>query len=129
MRNEITRYLAGKPLRAFKFIGITGSCLAESLRLFGGIFGLSVPGSPPRENVNPHWRGTGYQIPDWLHAHLEALNAEDLASYALATVELECGLASTPRPGPRPAGAGAAGRTGGSSRQGGGEQAFSSWSR
>jgi hypothetical protein len=97
MRNEITRYLAGKPLRAFKFVGIMER-FAESLRLFGGAFGVPVPACPPRENVNPDGRGEGYRIPDWLHAHLEALNAQDLAAYTLATGELERRLACAGSP-------------------------------
>jgi hypothetical protein len=120
MANEMTRYLAGKPVRSFKFVGIMER-YTDSLRVFGSAFGVPVPGSPPRENVNPHWKGESYPVPDWLHAHIEAINGADLVAYDAAVAELERGLARAEPPRPVPlfsrlaARAGAQARLGGSS--------------
>ncbi len=101
MGNEMTRYLAGKPLRDFRFVGIMEK-FPESLQRFSATFGVPAPGQPPRENVNPHWQGADYGIPDWLYAHLEALNAADLAAYRAALAELGRALAPSARPRPAP---------------------------
>ena len=101
MRNEITRYLAGKALREYKFVGIMER-YAESLQVFGSTFQVSVPSCPPRENVNPHWQGEGYRIPDWLQTHLEALNSADVAAYAAADAALGRALARAEKPRPVP---------------------------
>ena len=45
MRDEATRYLAGKPLSAFRFVGIMER-YAESLDVFGALLGVSVPAEP-----------------------------------------------------------------------------------
>jgi len=97
MQNEMTRYLAGKPLHAFKFVGIMER-FPESLRVFASHFGVSAPFVPPRENVNPHRAGEHYEIPDWLHTHIEALNQADLGVYDAAVAELDRAIVRTPRP-------------------------------
>jgi len=101
MRNEMTRYLAGKPLRSFKFVGIMER-FPDSLQLFSSTLNVPVPSCPPRENVNPNCREGHYQIPDWLHAHIEELNRADLVIYDAAVAELERSLLLVERPQPLP---------------------------
>jgi len=88
MRNEMARYLAGKPLSAFKCVGIMER-FEESLRAFGDAFGLPIPARPPRENVNPDRLTPDYLLPDRIYRHILALNRRDLALYELAVARLE----------------------------------------
>jgi hypothetical protein len=91
MRNEMTRYLAGKPDFAFAFIGVTER-FTESLRIFNATFGLSFRGPAPVENVNPHRAGKTYPVTDAVYARLEELNQADLASYRDAVERLDRSL-------------------------------------
>jgi hypothetical protein len=80
MRNEATRYLAGKPLAAFRFVGVMER-FADSLRLFGEAFGVRVPAVPPLENVNPERVTEHYPISRPTYDRILALNARDLMLY------------------------------------------------
>jgi hypothetical protein len=80
VRNMAARYLAGKPLADFHFVGIMER-YAESLRLFGESFGVRVPDEPPLENVNPDRLTDHYPIPRGTYDHILALNLKDLALY------------------------------------------------
>ena len=88
MRNEASRYLAGKPLGAFDFVGITEK-FEQSLRVFGAAFGFSVPASAPHENVNPGRRMECYPISDRVYEKILQLNLIDLQNYELAVARLE----------------------------------------
>jgi Sulfotransferase family len=90
MRNEMTRYLAGKPVEAFRFIGILEE-FEESLKAFGAVFGIQVPAAPPRENVNPDRITENYRVPDRTYQHILALNGRDLMTYNLAMARLGYG--------------------------------------
>ncbi|HWA10678.1 MAG TPA: hypothetical protein VG838_14635 [Opitutaceae bacterium] len=88
MRNEATRYMAGKPAAAFRFIGIMER-FDESLRIFGATFGVAVPNRPPRENLNPDRTADAYRLPRSTYDHILALNLTDLAAYELAAAALD----------------------------------------
>jgi hypothetical protein len=88
MRNEATRYMAGKPAESFEFIGILER-FKDSLRIFGETFGVDVPAEPPRENVNPARTGETYALSPRAYGHLLALNMRDLATYDLANAVLD----------------------------------------
>jgi hypothetical protein len=84
MRNEATRYMAGKAVDEFAFVGIVER-FAESLELFGATFGLPVPAEAPRINVN-HERVTAtYPLSTRTYEHILKLNLRDLIAYDLAT--------------------------------------------
>lgn len=87
MRNEATRYLAGKPLSAFRFVGIMER-FQESLKIFGENFGITVPFEPPHENLNPLRTTTDYPISSRTYERILALNHRDLPMYELGNAEL-----------------------------------------
>jgi hypothetical protein len=97
MRNEATRYLAGRPVEAFKFIGIMEN-FAESLAMFGAAFGVAVPEEPPRENVNPGRVTDRYPMTCRTYEDILALNLRDLMTYEVARAQLW----SERRPAPAP---------------------------
>jgi hypothetical protein len=88
MRNEATRYMAGKSAESFEFIGILER-FRESLRVFGETFNVSVPVEPPRENVNPARTGETYALSTQTYAHILGLNMRDLVAYDLANAVLD----------------------------------------
>src|SRR5882757_7421029 len=77
MRNEATRYLAGKTVEEFEFVGVAEQFTA-SLAVFAKNFGWDPPLSVPRENVNPSRVGERYDLRPRDHALLSELNAADL---------------------------------------------------
>jgi len=87
MRNEATRYLAGKPLSAFRFVGVMERYV-DSLKLFGEAFGCQVPKVPPLENVNPQRMTTHYPISRQTYDRILALNSRDLVLYESALAGL-----------------------------------------
>jgi hypothetical protein len=87
MRNEATRYMAGKPVAMFKFIGIMER-FQESLAIFGETFGYPVPAVPPRENVNPGRLTDKYPISRQTYDHILAQNLRDLVVYERVVAEL-----------------------------------------
>ena len=87
MRDEATRYLAGKPLSAFRFVGIMER-YAESLDVFGALLGVSVPAEPPRENMNPHRNAERYALSSQTYEHIRSLNLRDLMLYDAAAANL-----------------------------------------
>jgi hypothetical protein len=88
MRNEATRYMAGKPAESFEFIGIMER-FSDSLRIFGEAFGVAVPSDAPRENVNPARTGETYALSPRTYGHILGLNIRDLATYDLANALLD----------------------------------------
>lgn len=91
MRNESTRYLAGKKIGEFAFVGVAERFL-ESLRLFGEEFGYLVPLAPPRENLNPTRESSRYPMSDEDYAHILSLNSLDLAWYDQAQRRLDLAI-------------------------------------
>jgi hypothetical protein len=90
-RNEMTRYLAGKPDFAFAFVGVTER-FEESLRVFSATFGLGLHGPAPLANVNPRRSLGRYPVADAVRARLEELNRDDLAAYRDAVERLDQSL-------------------------------------
>lgn len=88
MRNEATRYLAGKPLSAFRFVGIMEH-FGESLQRFGEVFDVKVPAIPPIENVNPQRATEHYPISRRTYDHILSLNLKDLILYESASSSLK----------------------------------------
>jgi hypothetical protein len=80
MRNESNRYLAGKPIDDFEFIGIT-ECFGESMRHFCRVFGFRDVYRMPRENTNPDRTTQHYQISREDYVHILKRNLADLDWY------------------------------------------------
>jgi hypothetical protein len=68
--------LAGKPLSAFAFVGITEH-YAASVQLFSRIFGCPEPAAVPQFNQNPEKQGGRYALPPALRERLHALTERD----------------------------------------------------
>jgi hypothetical protein len=88
MRNEATRYLGGKPIEAFKFVGIVER-FWESLKVFGATFGVPIPQEPPRENVNPERQTERYPISLRQYGRILEMNLQDLAAYDMAASRID----------------------------------------
>jgi hypothetical protein len=88
MRNEGTRYLVGKPIGDFCFVGVAERFL-ESLRVFSETFAIDLPPAAPRENLNPARAASRYPLSDEDYGHILALNALDLAWYDQAVRRLD----------------------------------------
>jgi len=91
MRNEATRYLAGKDLSDLAFVGIAERFL-ESLHLFGTLLGQAAPLPAPRVNVNPARRTPSYPISRAEFDDILALNASDHAWYLRACTQLNTAM-------------------------------------
>ena len=87
MRNEASRYLAGKPVRDFEFVGIAER-FEESVGRFCRSFGFRNPARIPRENLNPERSGGRYDIDPGDVAYIAERNAADLAWYEEAAERL-----------------------------------------
>jgi hypothetical protein len=105
MRNETTRYLAGRPLSDFDFVGVTER-FSDSLGVFESEFGLrppavrTTPGWPgsqgrriPWENSNPERTSPVYPLSPEDHAYILRRNLADYHLYEEAVQRLEGSLA------------------------------------
>jgi hypothetical protein len=92
MRNEATRYLAGKKIDDFAFVGIAER-FTESLHLLGAKLGWSDAVAPRRDNINPNRRYPHYQLSRDDFELIRELNAVDMALYEDATARLARELA------------------------------------
>ena len=88
MRNETSRYFAGKSLEQFHFVGVAER-FSESLHVFGERFGWPSGMRAPRENVNPARTAPDYRLSRRVHAQLLELNATDAALYEAALARLD----------------------------------------
>jgi len=93
MRNEATRYLAGKPVESFAFVGILER-FEESVQVFGSKFGVPVPAEPPRVNANADRVTASYPLSSQVYEHILALNHRDLIAYDLAASLIDCWMVS-----------------------------------
>ncbi len=97
MQNEIGRYLAGKPIEDFEFIGIAERFDA-SIRQFCEAFGFRNVLKIPRENLNPDRVGERYDLSPGDYAYILERNAADLAWYDRASARLAAaGIEDRPR--------------------------------
>jgi hypothetical protein len=87
MRNVATRYMAGKAVREFKFIGVA-EMFQESLDAFGAIFGVPVPAEPPWVNTDPDRASATNRITDEAFQRILELNQLDLGTYELAAAKI-----------------------------------------
>jgi hypothetical protein len=88
MRNEATRYLAGKSPDEFAFIGVAES-FTDSLAVFAQTFGWHCHLPARRENSNPTRLGERYELRSGDDAHIRELNAADLTWYQETVERLE----------------------------------------
>jgi hypothetical protein len=95
MRNESARYLAGKPLSDFAFVGVAER-FTESLQALSTRFGWPPRLSAPRDNVNPARFASHYPLSREDYQHILALNQADLAYYEEAVARLDALDASRP---------------------------------
>jgi hypothetical protein len=95
MRNGSTRYLAGKPLEAFAFLGIAER-YSDSLRVFSRQFcgGRALPDA--RDNTNPERMTERYPLAPTVYDRLLELNRDDVALYQATKERLDA------RSGPEP---------------------------
>ena len=91
MQNLATRYLAGKAIEAFDFVGIAERS-DESRPLLGRAFGWATPPCGPRENTNPDRVTPSYPLSPADYNHLLALNQLDLKFYRTAIARLDDAL-------------------------------------
>ena len=91
MQNLATRYLAGKALETFDFVGIAER-FDESLVLLNRAFGWATPPCGPRENTNPDRVTPSYPLSSTDYNHLLALNQLDLAFYRTESARLDDAL-------------------------------------
>jgi hypothetical protein len=91
MQNLATRYLAGKAIETFDFVGIAER-FDESLVFLSRAFGWATPPCGPRENTNPDRLTPSYPLSSADYNHLLALNQLDLKFYRTATARLEDAL-------------------------------------
>ena len=87
MRNEATRYMAGKSLSDFAFVGIAERFTA-SLALLARQLDWPTGFGPRRDNVNPERAGERYPLSTGEFDRIAALNSEDLQTYEGAVQRL-----------------------------------------
>jgi len=88
MRNESARYLGGKPLADFAFVGVAER-FAESLSVCRRTFGWHTPVPLPCANTNPERLTDRYALSPQDFSHLLDLNEADLARYEEAVARLD----------------------------------------
>jgi hypothetical protein len=88
MRNGVTRYLAGKPLEAFAFLGVAER-FSDSLKDFSRRFCGGRPLAEVRDNTNPSRLTDRYPMPRAERDRLLELNKEDVARYKAAQERLD----------------------------------------
>jgi len=87
MRNESTRYLAGKSFRDFAFVGVTEQ-FSRSLTRFQAVFGGCLPAVEPHDNVNPDRRTENYPVSGADYGYILERNLTDLRWYQQAVLAL-----------------------------------------
>jgi len=95
MRNGATRYLAGKSLGEFAFVGVAER-FEESLDVFAKTFGWPQPLPAPVENTNPQRTSLNYELSAEDSNFILALNTADLALYRSAVANLDAALKRPP---------------------------------
>lgn len=91
MRNEATRYLAGKPLDAFAFVGIAER-FEESLDRLANRFAWGGKVVGRRDNTNPTRLADRYELTTAERERIAALNADDFGIYDQAVAALDAEL-------------------------------------
>jgi hypothetical protein len=87
MQNMATRYLAGKAVTDFRFVGITEH-FEESMRHFSSLLGFRTVMMLPRENINPSRTTERYALSPEDREYILERNAADLAWYNQALARL-----------------------------------------
>jgi len=89
MRNVHSRFLSGKDLDTFDFIGITEE-YTRSLQLFKKIFFPCVDIDFSIRNENPNRKGTSYEVDENTRHTIARYNQVDLDLYKRARKRFEC---------------------------------------
>lgn len=87
MRNETTRYLSGKRVEEFEFIGVVER-FEQSMEVFAHRFAAGRDLPEPRVNCNPDRKANNYELSSSEYAALLALNADDVLWYEAAVDRL-----------------------------------------
>jgi hypothetical protein len=87
MRNMTTRYLAGKPVADFHFVGIMEH-FEESMRHFSTLLGFRTVMKLPRENTNPDRTAERYALSPADRDYILERNRDDLDWYVQALIRL-----------------------------------------
>ncbi|MBC7367529.1 MAG: sulfotransferase family 2 domain-containing protein [Undibacterium sp.] len=88
MRNEATRYLAGKSIEQFAFVGVAER-FEESLSVFADDLGWPLSLEVPRVNTNPDRKTASYELSADDYEQIINLNTLDLMWYRRAVERLE----------------------------------------
>jgi hypothetical protein len=80
-------FLRGVPIEEYALIGVT-ECYERSVALFGTIFGVAMPRTPTRDNVNPAKAEGPYPISAEVRAAVDRHRAQDVALYRRARERL-----------------------------------------
>lgn len=80
MRNEATRYMAGRSLPDFEFVGIVEH-FSTSLDILSGKLGWTTAILPRVYNINPERTGEHYEISTRDYDIIAALNSKDVDIY------------------------------------------------
>jgi hypothetical protein len=80
MQNGISRYLAGKPIDQFEFVGVSEQ-FPQSMRLFCATYGFAGFREFPFANANPDKGGRHYALSAGDLAYIAERNQADLALY------------------------------------------------
>jgi sulfotransferase famil protein len=87
MRDEICRYLTGKAIDEFEFVGVSEE-FEKSMRLFCATYGFVGFEDFPRANINPDRKSANYALSDEDFAYIADRNRADLAFYEESVVRL-----------------------------------------
>jgi hypothetical protein len=87
MQNEICRYLAGKAIDEFEFVGVLEE-FAQSMRLFCATYGFVSFKEFPHANTNPDRIDRHYALSEEDFAYIAERNRADLALYDEAVLRL-----------------------------------------
>lgn len=87
-RNDQTRFLDGRDLATFDFVGIVEE-MDRSLALYGRVFGGSAVAALPHVNANPDRVPGGYLLPTEVAEAVASYHAEDVALYRRARERFE----------------------------------------
>lgn len=81
--NHQSLFLRGVPIESYAMIGVT-ECYERSTALFSAMFGVAMPRTPLRRNVNPARAEGPYPISAEVRRAVDRHRAEDLALYRRA---------------------------------------------
>jgi hypothetical protein len=96
MQNEMCRYLAGKAIDEFEFVGVSEE-FAQSMGLFCSAYRFVRVSDFPRANTNPETTDGHYALSEGDFAYIAERNKADLALYYKAVLRLRERILAPPK--------------------------------